>query len=161
MMSNAGRTRSFGAELAAVWRVGDFRFTGNYGYTNAKFLAYRDGDEDYSGNYVPYAPRNTLSVQCDYILDFRGNSAGRLVFGLGGQGAGRILWNETGTISQPFYGLLNASVAWETAHNFTVSIWGRNLTGTRYNTFYFKSVGNSFVQRGKPVQAGINIFVNF
>ncbi len=155
LMSNAGHTRSYGAEVSVGYRVGDFRLAGSYGHTNAKFLTYDDGREDYSGNYVPYAPQNTLSVQGEYSLDLR---SGRVLFGLGVQGVGRIWWNETNTISQPFYGLLNASIAWETKR-YNVSVWARNLTGTDYNTFYFKSVGHSFVQRGKPLQTGISLFL--
>jgi hypothetical protein len=41
-----------------------------------------------------------------------------------------------------------------------MGLWGKNLTGTKYDTFYFKSVGNSFVQRGKPLQTGVFLTVN-
>ncbi len=158
LMSNAGRTRSFGAELSFGYRVGNLHLTGSHGYTNARFLAYNDGNEDYSGNYVPYAPQNTLSVQAQYTIDLGRTEAGRLIFGVGTQGTGRIWWNETNTLSQPFYALVNASAGWEN-ERLGISIWARNLTGTAYNTFYFKSVGRSFVQRGKPLLTGIKLFL--
>ncbi len=158
LMSNAGRTRSLGAEVSIGYRVGDFSLAGSYGHTDARFLDYDDGREDYSGNRVPYAPRNTLSVQGEYGFDLRTGRAGRLTLGLGAQGAGRIMWNEANTISQPFYVLMNGSIGWG-KDNLNVSVWARNLTGTSYNTFYFKSVGRSFVQRGKPLQAGITLFL--
>ncbi len=156
LMSNAGRTRSYGAEMSVDYRIGNFRLTGSYGHTDARFVVYDDGREDYAGNSVPYAPRNTLSVQGEYVVDLRGGNAGRLIFGLGAQGVGRIWWNESNTFSQPFYNLLNASLAWSKG-DYNISLWARNLTGTEYNTFYFKSVGRSFVQRGKPLQAGITM----
>jgi outer membrane receptor protein involved in Fe transport len=156
LMSNAGHTRSLGAELSVRYRVGDLSLAGSYGHTDARFLDFDDGREDYSGRYVPYAPRNTLSVQGEYGFDFRAGRGGRLTVGLGAQGAGRIMWNEANTISQPFYVLMNGSIGWEKA-GFNVSLWARNLTGADYNTFYFKSVGRSFVQRGKPLQAGITL----
>jgi outer membrane receptor protein involved in Fe transport len=163
LMSNAGRTRSLGAEITAVWRLGDLNLIGSYGYTDARFLVYDDHDEEgdpvsYAGNRVPYSPQNTLSVQGEYGVDLRGGDAGRLTLVLGVQGAGRIYWNESNTISQPFYVTMNASADW-TRGAFGVSLWARNLTGTDYNTFYFKSVGRSFVQRGKPLQTGITLSI--
>ncbi len=156
LMSNAGRSRSLGAEVSLGWQIGDLHLSGSYGHTDARFLDYDDGREDYSGNHVPYAPRNTLSVQGGYGVDLRGGRAGRLTLGVGVQGVGRIWWNETNTLSQPFYALVNASAGWAKEH-VEVSLWTRNLLGANYNTFYFKSVGRSFVQRGKPLQAGMTI----
>ncbi len=156
LMSNAGHTRSIGAEATVVYSVRKLRLTGSWGFTDARFLDYNDGREDYSGNRVPYAPRNTMSVQGEYKIPLRGSLSGDITLGVGVQGAGRIMWNETGTISQPFYALMNATAGWE-HDGFGVSLWGRNLTGTDYNTFYFKSIGRSFVQRGKPLQAGLTL----
>jgi outer membrane receptor protein involved in Fe transport len=155
LMSNAGRTRSLGAEITAAWRLGDFTAIGSYGHTNARFLEYNDGREDYTDNYVPYAPQNTLSLQGVYGVEL-GGDVGRLTFSLGAQGVGRIYWNEMNTVSQPFYVMMNGSAGWE-RDRFGVSLWARNLAGTDYNTFYFRSVGRSFVQRGKPLQAGITL----
>ncbi len=66
------------------------------------------------------------------------------------------MWNETNTLSQPFYALVNGSVGWEKG-GFNISVWARNLTCTDYDTFWFKSVGRSFVQRGKPLQFGVTM----
>jgi outer membrane receptor protein involved in Fe transport len=163
LMSNAGRTRSLGAEFSLDYRTGNLRLNGSWGYTDARFLVYKDHDEeggevDYAGNRVPYAPRNTVSVRGEYRVDLGDSSAGQLVVAAGWQGAGRIWWNEANTLSQPFYGLLNASLAWETSRG-SVSLWARNMAGADYNTYYFRSVGRSFVQRGKPLRAGITLLL--
>jgi hypothetical protein len=42
----------------------------------------------------------------------------------------------------------------------TLTLWGRNLTNTDYNVFYFKSVGEEFFSKGTPTQLGIRISVN-
>jgi outer membrane receptor protein involved in Fe transport len=156
LMSNAGHTRSTGVEVSADYHAGNFGLSGSYGYTNARFVDYDDGRENYADKTVPYAPQNTASAQVEYRLNLPGERLGHLLLTLGGQGAGRIWWNESNTVSQPFYTLLDASIAWKTAR-YTLTLWARNLTGTDYNTFYFKSVGRSFVQRGKPLQAGISL----
>ena len=76
-----------------------------------------------------------------------------------GCAAGRIWWNEENTLSQPFYALADASVRFEHKH-YSLDIWGRNLGGAHYNVFYFKSIGNEFVQRGRPRTFGITLNIN-
>lgn len=159
LMSNAGRTRSYGAELTAGYRTGGLNLTGAYGYTNATFRKYESGDDDFSGNYVPYAPGHTVAVNARYLLNLPGKWIDAATFNLGWQGAGKIYWNEENTITEPFYGLLNASVTVRKGI-YTLGVWGKNLTETNYNTFYFESIGNSFMQRGKPLQAGIFLTIN-
>ena len=67
MMSNAGKSRSRGAELSLTWRaVEGLSIMGNYGYTNAKFVEFSDGVNDYAENYLPYAPQHTASLGASY-----------------------------------------------------------------------------------------------
>ena len=158
MMSNAGRTRSYGVEASFQYAYRNFQFSGSYGYTNARFIDYTDGKIDYTGRYLPYAPRQTVSLNADYQLPLRG-WFDRLLLHCAWQGVGRIYWNELNTLSQPFYGQLSAS-AGITRGATTFMLWGSNLTGADFDTFYFMSVGNSFVQRGKPRQIGVSILLN-
>jgi hypothetical protein len=44
---------------------------------------------------------------------------------------------------------------------WSLQLWGKNLTGTRYSTFYFMSMGNEFLQRGRPMQLGATLRLNF
>ena len=75
------------------------------------------------------------------------------------RGTGRIRWNEENTLSQPFYALFEASVRIEHAR-YSIDFWGRNLSDKRYDVFYFKSIGNEFVQRGRPRTFGITVNIN-
>ena len=43
---------------------------------------------------------------------------------------------------------------------WSLGVWGRNLTDTSYNVFYFKSIGNEFVQRGRPRTFGLILTLN-
>ena len=158
-MSNAGKSYSYGAEATATLHADNFRFDASYGYTHAKFVEYTSGGSDYSGKHLPFAPRETVSLNASWRVPVSKEFAQRLVFNVGWNGTGRIYWNEENTLSQSFYGLLNASLAWEKGH-FGVSLWGKNLLGERYNTFYFRSIGNDFFAQGKPLQAGITVNVN-
>ena len=160
MMTNAGRTRSFGGEIALRWNPwSTMVFNGSYGYTNARFLDYDDGKENYKGKRLPYAPENTLFLQGLYTLSTRQLRKNRIIFDLNLRGVGNIYWNESNTVSQPFYALLGASVAFQ-APKWEVQVWGRNLTATEYYTFYFMSMGNEFLQRGNKLNAGIVLRIN-
>lgn len=156
MMSNAGRTRSLGVEISGSYVVDNLRFTASYGHTNARFVRYDDGRNDYAGKRVPYAPTNTLAANAEWRIGNR--RIGEFTLGVGTQAIGRIEWNETNSMSQPFYALLNASIGWQRG-KFGATIWGRNILDTQYDTFYFRSVNRSFVQRGKPMQCGLTLFL--
>jgi hypothetical protein len=45
-------------------------------------------------------------------------------------------------------------------NNFELTLWGRNLTNTDYNVFYFKSVGEEFFSKGAPIHGGIKLNFN-
>ncbi len=157
MMSNAGRSRSRGVEVSLSWNpLSRLGVWGSYGYTDARFVSFDDGAADYSGNTLPYAPRNTLSLGATYRLHVGAGMLDDVVFNCTWQGAGRIYWNESNSLYQNFYSQLGASVELRKG-DFTLSLWGRNLTGTDFYTFYFKSVGNSFLCHGKPRSVGVTL----
>ncbi len=157
MMTNAGRSRSFGAELSVRYTpTAALLADVSYGYTNAKFVDYTSGLDDYAGNYVPYSPQHTLSGSVSYTLHLGAGFVEGVVFDLGARALGRIYWNEENTRYQPLYGLLDGSVRVNMGR-CGVTLWGRNLTGTDYNQFYFSSIGNEFVQCGKPRTLGLRL----
>ena len=46
-----------------------------------------------------------------------------------------------------------------------VSLWGRNLSNTRYNTFAVDNAATGtkqyFAQRGNPIQCGVDVRLRF
>ncbi|MFR9552668.1 MAG: TonB-dependent receptor [Rikenellaceae bacterium] len=159
LMTNAGHSRSYGVEFAGRVSLGDFRLNGSYGYTNAKFITYDDGEEDYAGNYIPYAPQHTLYASADYSIGVNTKWLKAITFNLNSNGAGRIYWNESNSLSQPFYALLGSEVRFG-GENYTLAVWGKNLCDKSYDTFYFMSMGNEFVQQAKPRTFGVTININ-
>lgn len=157
MMANAARSRIWGAEAALQYRWTRDKWFGmldaSYGFTDARFITFNDGMGDYSGHYVPYAPQHTLHglLTAGYMIGHKALKA--VTMSVKGDGIGRIYWNEQNDCSQPVYGLLAATIAlrWQYVQ---VELWGKNLTGTRYDVFYFRSMGNDFLQRGKPRELG-------
>ena len=160
IMTNAGRTRSLGGELSADWNpVGDLDIRAAYGYTNARFIDFNNGIEDFSGKYLPYAPSHTLYASAGYRFSFGDRFVRGLSLEADLRGTGPIYWNEENTLRQDFYVLPGASVILE-GEAWSFQIWGKNLSDTHYNTFYFMSMGNEFLQRGRPLQLGATLRLN-
>lgn len=153
MMTNAGRTRSFGAEASVRYTPHQrVELALAYGYTNARFVRFRSGVNDYRGNRVPYAPEHTLSARATYTQPL--SARWQMIVSAGYTGAGRIWWNESNDHSQRFYSLLDGTVRFQN-RRFAVELWAKNILGTRYDVFYFESMGNRFLQRGRPFGFGV------
>ena len=162
MMVNAGRSRSYGAELSLrAMPNRHLSLMANYGLTNAEFRDYDDGQGiDYTGNRVPFVPQHTVCLDGAYTFFFQNEYVHNLSLGATWSGAGNIYWNEQNTASEDFYNLLSARATLGTKWA-EVELWGRNLTQTSYKTFYFESMGRGFSQHGKPLQVGIDLRLHF
>ena len=160
MMTNAGKTHSWGAELAMT--VSPSRLTRmslSYGFTHATFKDYNDGKVDHSGKRVPYAPMHTLFAEASHSFEVGGDPDRLLTLAANVRATGDIYWDEANTLRQPLYALLGASVTWQQRH-YSLQLWGRNLTGTDYKTFYFVSIQHPFLQRGHGRQLGATLRLN-
>lgn len=163
MLKNAGHTVSRGAEISLrTAPLKGFDMMLSYGFTDARFVKYEFSDQvSYEGNYLPYVPRHTLSVQAGKTVSFRDSKiADQVRFSAIYRGAGKIFWEEENQNSQPFYSLLDAKISF-TRQWLQFDIWAKNLLNTRYSAFFFEALGNKYVQTGKPAQAGINLSVKF
>lgn len=156
IMTNAGRARSRGIELSASYQApGGWFARGAYGLTDARFIDFDNGRADYSGKHIPYAPSNTLFLGAGYSKKMSGLFDG-ISAEVNTRGTGKIWWDEANTIKQPFYMLLNASVA-ATHGGFRFELWADNITATQYATFYFVSIGNAFLQKGNGFSFGATL----
>lgn len=161
IMTNAGKTRSCGAELSAMWRpTAQWSLTASYGFSDARFVEFDNGKNDFKDKYIPYAPKNTLFVGTSYNIPVNRSWLDCVDFNIDMKGIGDIYWDEANSVKQPFYALLSASVRL-TKGDFTLDLWGDNLTDTHYNSFYFVSIGNAFLQRGNPPRCGATLRMNF
>ena len=164
---NAGRSRSVGAEVAVAARLTDaFTLNASYGYTYATFRDYQtvnDAGEavDYRGRVVPFIPRHTLNIGGEYVFTLAPRKwFDRIRLNADYNAAGRIYWTEENTFSEPFYGTLNGRLSLEKGQG-AVALWVRNALDKDYASFYFESMGNRFMQRGRPLQAGVELRCRF
>lgn len=161
IMTNAGRTRSCGVEVSVGYRP-DSHWTLNasYGFTDARFREFDNGKQDFSGKRVPYAPSNTIFGGVTYTQPLNLEWIDAITVTCTARAVGDIYWDEANTVKQPLYGLLGASLRFSW-HDCSLDLWGENLTATKYSTFYFVSMGNSFLQRGRPRSWGATLRFNF
>lgn len=160
MMTNAGKTRSFGGEISAkASPFENFDVSLSYGYTNARFVEFRNGKSDYAGQYVPYAPQHTAAARVNYEIKIPTRWLESITLGVGYKGVGPIYWNEENTLRQNYYSLLEGSVRFAGKH-YAVEVWGRNLTNTRYAVFHFESISHPFLQMGRPRTFGVTLSIN-
>lgn len=152
MMTNAGRSRSYGVEMQVSYEYGGFRGRASWGWNDARFTVFDDGQADYSGNRIPHSPGHTLFASAGYF-------GGRFEVEAHVRGIGPIAWNEANTLEEPFYATLGADARVRLGR-FQVYLRGENLTGTRYRTFYFKSMGNEFFQVSKPAIVTLGVQVS-
>ncbi|MBQ3314025.1 MAG: TonB-dependent receptor [Prevotella sp.] len=155
IMVNAGKSHSCGLEATlrgkAIDNALDWAVT--YAYTRAIFDEY----DDYKDNYVPFVPQHTLSAMVDWHI-------GKFTIGANMNGQGKIWWDEANTYAQKFYAVAGAHADYDFGP-VLVSLWGRNLTNTHYNTFAVASsaVGGThyFAQRATPIQVGLDVNIHF
>jgi outer membrane receptor protein involved in Fe transport len=167
IMVNAGKSHSCGIETSLRGSLlnGNLDWTATYGFTNAKFNEYNEEQLtngiltriDYKDNYVPFVPQHTMAFAADYHI-------GKLTLGANLSGQGKTWWDEANTYAQKFFTLLGAHADYDFGH-VAVSLWGRNLTDTKYNTFAVASnaAGGQryFAQRGMPLQFGMDVRMHF
>lgn len=163
---NSGRTRSFGVEASVqAVPIDELRLTASYGFTHATFLQYDDGENNYAGHFVPFAPMHSLAVTAAYTwYPAQGHA---LTVATQFMGRGRIYWTEANNVSQPFYGLLDASLTYQWKW-IEAGLWGKNLTATRYQAFYFETMNaldlstpSGFIQPGTPLTFGATLAFHF
>ena len=159
MMANAGRSRSLGLEAEAFWMWKGLSVTFSGSLMDARFVDYDDGRNDWSGKRIPYSPNGTIYLRAGYKLALGARYFRSLSLNADLNHSGRTYWNESGDVWQSPYSLMGADIRLSAPK---VEFWLRwqNLFGTEYSVFYFKSVGNSFFQMGKPRRFMIGMLIN-
>ncbi|MCH5247627.1 MAG: TonB-dependent receptor [Muribaculaceae bacterium] len=159
IMGNAGHSRSLGAEFTADWDITPKWNVGiSAGLADARFIRFNDGIDDFSGKHVPYAPLTTTFAQCTFETPIKALNLWfeKCGFTLSAKGTGPVWWDESNILKQNYYELLNLNIRLSKGP-ITLEGWMENITGTKYSTFYFKSIGNEFVQRGYPFRGGVRV----
>lgn len=167
---NAGKSRSYGAEANMRYHANQYiTLHAAYGFTHAEFTEYETNERingkvetvNYKGKRVPFVPRHTLNSGLDLNFKLKERAwLDRILVNLTYSGIGKLYWTEKNDVSQKFYGTINSRVSFIKNKAF-VDVWARNLLNKDYATFYFESMGTGFMQKGAPIQFGINVGCQF
>lgn len=174
MMVNSGSSYScgFDVSLRALACSDRLSMSLNYSLTRAAFKQYRDSivagtsstPVNYHGKRVPYVPMHTLSMAFTYRQPVASRVVKAVAFSANVYAQGDTYWDEANTLRQPFYLVPGARLDVEMPHA-TLSLWGRNLSDTRYNTFatVVSTTGSPrvFANQGRPISFGADLRLNF
>lgn len=170
MMVNAGRSHSCGLEASLRGNAfsNNLSWSLTYSYTRSVFDRYSEDVNgttvDYADNYVPFIPQHTLSAAADWTFALSDGCIKSIVVGANTTMQGKIYWDEANTFSQKVYALLGAH-ADINLKRLTISLWGKNITDTHYNSFAFSSNATGkkmyLAERGMPLQMGVDLKVHF
>lgn len=162
MLKNAGHSESKGGEFSMQFMPQkNLQVAVAYGYTHATFISnIVDSLTNYNGNYIPYVPKNTVSMQLTKTVELNKFFFNKIVFNVLYKGTGDLYWNEENTSNQKYYNLIDAKISLIKG-KFQFDLWGKNILNETYNSFYFEALGNQYVQIGKPLQFGANISFKF
>ncbi|MGQ8336901.1 TonB-dependent receptor [Sunxiuqinia sp. A32] len=162
MLKNAAKSESKGFEAEVRYKPNPkLEVWGMYSYNKAVYVKYqRDEDTDYSGNYLPFAPRSTYNLGGKKTFTIDSNLIDKFSFQLQYQGFGKTYWHDSNNAWQDTYGLLSGRMSFQ-KKNITLSLWSKNIFDTDYNAYYLSSVGKNFAQPGKPARLGVALKVRF
>jgi len=116
---------------------------------------------DYSGRDMLSAPKFVGTIGAQYKVE---TSSGNFNF------AGNYSYNDGFSWSlelddrtrEKRYGILNLSVTWtDPSERFDLRLWGKNVTGTKYNIFAVTSVNGDYGAPGDPATIGMTLGVHF
>jgi iron complex outermembrane receptor protein len=135
---NAARARVRGLEVEAHWIATDYLTLGaTYSYTDAKYRRYVTSSGDFTGNNIPFTPRNALNVNGE--LHFRSPAAGGQIR-IGGDVTYRskIAFDDANDTARyvvdqsGYHGVANLWAIWQSeGDRLEVSVWAKNLTNSQ------------------------------
>ncbi len=161
LLQNAAKSRSKGIEFSATAFFNhNWQMNARLGYTNAEYVDYSKGKKTFNGNKLPYVPRYTFYTDVRYTMDIHKPYLKSINCILSYSGIGKHYWTEDNVAYQNYYGLLNANVVF-TNKNWNVTLWAKNLLDADYTAFYFRAIGHSYAQQGRPMTFGVKIGVDF
>ncbi len=177
-MVNAGKSYSCGIEAALRGNMIDnhLNYALSYAFTHAAFKEYIDEETlddgstivvDYKDKHVPFIPQHTFAASADYRFDLAMQHFRSIVLGVNVTGQGPTYWDEANFAKENVFALLGAHADMNfefSSCRFLLSLWGRNLTNTKYNVFGFPINGPTsahFAQQGNGIQVGVDVKLHF
>lgn len=148
IVENAGEATSQGIEVEmTLLPVDGLELSATYSYLDATYDEYNSGGEDYSGNQLTRAPKNSYTLSSSYTFSIGQSGDMNLRMDYLNQGDIFRTADNSDNSRIDGYGLLNARVGFTSYDgSWELALWGKNLTDKEYEVFRNDfSVLNSFV----------------
>ena len=163
-LQNVGEVESKGFDFnVKAFPTDHFRLTAGLGLNRTLFTKYNNPATpgvSLVGNAVPYAPPVTFNAGAEYLIDLP-TGYGQLIPNIGLSYIGKTFFDETNTVRQDAYALLDAGISWKQSKNLTADVYVRNITDKLYTTYGFNGgpfLGELYqVARGRSFGARMNI----
>jgi len=155
MTDNAGRSHTQGFELDAALRpVRSVQLRGHLGYVKAVYDRYVRGTTDYSGQQFAATPRISSGASLNW------QPAEHWELGVSVRHFGKV-YLQTNRQRDDAYTLVDAHLSWD-YKNWTIGLYGKNLTDTKYLTRSLNDgMGGSVVVAGAPRTVGLRVAYEF
>lgn len=139
-LQNAGNVvaKGFNLTLTAT-PIEALRITAGLGLNDTRFTKYNNPATpgiSYKNNRVPYAPPVTANLAVEYAITLPADR-GRLTPHAGISFVGKTYFDETNTVRQNAYAVLDAGIAWSVGNHFTVEAYVDNITNKTYAVYGF------------------------
>jgi hypothetical protein len=169
-LDNAGISENKGVEVTMKSNpVSGFEAMFAYGYTYSKILKYeKDSVTNYNNNFTQYIPRHTLAIQATQTFILTQSSfVDQIKLNVLFTQNGLLYWDlvnnfgvKSNRLDEKPYRTVTAKVTFIKG-KVQFDIWGKNLLNADYHSFLFEALGNTYIQKGKPMQLGVNVSVKF
>ncbi len=155
IVQNAGAARIDGAEAEVTALIGALQLSAMVGVVDARYTSLRPDTQDITlDSKFRNVPAQTYSVALDLPVALRSHElAGHVDY----SGRSQVRFDVDPAAMQSAYNLLNATASITFAGSrLQLSVWGRNLTDTRYVT---RALGSGYVHAfpGDPRTYGVSL----
>ena len=162
---NAAEAYSYGLEFQfAAKPLETVELFANFGYNQAKFDEYINTtmnssgtgiiEQDFSGNYLPYAPDFTYNLGIQYRAECG------FMARLDWFGTGNMYHNPGNTAKQDPYQIVNLRLGYET-QNWEAYVWAKNLFDEQYYMWIHPQGSHMRVYDGEPRMIGVTVCYRF
>ncbi|MCV6627976.1 MAG: TonB-dependent receptor [Cellvibrionaceae bacterium] len=134
LVSDNAEATSKGLDVEFVAAITEnLQLSGSWSYLDAHYNTYISGDDDYSGNVLPRAPKHSRSLKASYLLPL--NSAGEVELSLSYDYKSKFYFDPDNSPlrEEQAVELMNASASWySAAEDWKVMAWVKNLADEEY-----------------------------
>lgn len=134
LVSDNAEATSKGLDVEFVAAITEsFHLSGSWSYLDAQYNTYLSGEDDYSGNVLPRAPKHSRSIKASYLQPFSNGSELELSLSYDYKSKFYFDPDNSPLREEQAVELMNASASWYSPEDdWRVMAWVKNLADEEY-----------------------------